>query len=140
MGLTDNKGNKIMQDPQPKFTKKQIRDKLYYLKKTGQTNKHKRYLRQYRDYHSSDEEEEEEEEEEPEQNPEDPNEEDPEDPYFILTEREYNTLAHHIKASFPNPNDMEILQDFFNQINGDENLLKQIMDYFKDREKVKQQR
>jgi hypothetical protein len=123
--------NQIKQDIQPKFTKKQIRDKLYYLKKTGQTNKHKRYLRQYRDYHSSDEDE-----EEPEETNEDP--EDPEDPDFILTEREYNTLAHHIKASFPNH--MEILQDFFNQINGDENLLKQIMDYFKDREKVKQQR
>jgi hypothetical protein len=35
---------------------------------------------------------------------------------------------------------MEILQEFFNQTNGDENLLKQIMYYFKDREKVKQQR
>jgi len=131
--MLKNQIRQQQQETQPTFTKKQIRDKIYYLKKTGQTNKHKRYLRQYRDYHSSDEDE-----EEPEQNPEYPNEEDPEDPDFILTEREYNTLAHHIKTSFPNH--MEILQDFFNQINGDENLLKQIMDYFKDREKVKQQR
>ena len=38
------------------LTKKQIRDKLHYLKKTGQHNKYKRYLKQYRDYHSDDEE------------------------------------------------------------------------------------
>ena len=133
MGLTDNKGNKIMQETQPKFSKKQIRDKLYYLKKTGQTNKHKRYLRQYRDYHSSDEEEADDRE-----NTTEEDHEEPEDPDFILSEREYNTLAHHIKASFPNH--MEILQEFFNQINGDENLLKRIMNYFKDRETVKQQR
>jgi len=37
------------------LSKRQIRDKLHYLKKTGQTNKYKRYLRQYRDYHSEDE-------------------------------------------------------------------------------------
>jgi len=39
------------------LSKKQIRDKLHYLKKTGQTNKYKRYLKQYRDYHSEDEDE-----------------------------------------------------------------------------------
>jgi hypothetical protein len=39
------------------LSKRQIRAKIYYLKKTGQTNKYKRYLKQYRDYHSEDEDE-----------------------------------------------------------------------------------
>lgn len=38
------------------LSKKQIRNKLYYLKKTNQINKYKRYMKKYRDYDSDDDE------------------------------------------------------------------------------------
>lgn len=112
------------------LTKKQIRDKIYYLKKTGQNGKYKRYLRQYRDYHSSDEEEE---PEENQQNTTEIEEEDNDD--FILPESEYDLLRESLKADFPNH--IETLQHFFNLIKGNEDLLKKIMYFFKDRQTAK---
>ena len=49
--------------PTTTLSQRQITNKIYYLKKSGQKNKYKRYMKQYRDYHSSDEDEEEKEKE-----------------------------------------------------------------------------
>jgi len=124
------------------LTKKQIRDKIYYLKKTGQTGKYKRYLKQYRDYHSSDEEEEPEEnqqntteiEEEPEENQQNTTEIEEDNDDFILPESEYDLLREALKTDFPNH--IETLQHFFNLIKN-EDFLKKIMYFFKDRQTAK---
>lgn len=117
----------------PKFSKKQIRDKLYYLKKTGQTNKWKRYMRQYRDYHSEDEEDQPEEENHSEEE-ENYSEEEKEDGY-MLTEKKYKIIGDAIKTDY-NPTQIQTLQSFFNTVNEDKNLLNNIMYYFKDRKTI----
>lgn len=116
----------------PKFSKKQIRDKLYYLKKTGQNNKWKRYMREYRDYHSSDEDETEEEENHSEEN----YSEEENEGRYILTEKDYNIIGDAIKNDY-NTIQILTLEKFFNQVNGNKNLLNKIMFYFKDRQNIK---
>lgn len=103
----------------PKFTKRQIRSKLYYLKKSGQTNKYKRYLRQYRDYHSEDEEE----------------DQLDDNSNFILSDDDYEKIRKALITDFK-PLQIETLQKFFNMIGKNKNLLQDIIYFFKDRMKL----
>jgi hypothetical protein len=135
------------------LSKRQIRAKIYYLKKTGQANKYKRYLKQYRDYNSEDEEDQPEEEtlkptktigggiyystkqqeEEPEETEE--LEEEPEEveSNFLLPEMKYNEIHYKLIKSL-NPQEIDILQTFFNKTT--EEGIQTIWKYFKDRQTI----
>lgn len=117
------------------LTKKQIRDKIYYLKKTGQTSKYKRYLKQYRDYHSEDEEEKPEEEnysEEEENNTDDENL----DNKFILKDSAYYNIDETLKKTL-DKTQIEFLQSIFDKIIVNKIIMNNLYSYFKDRHQVK---
>jgi hypothetical protein len=117
------------------LTKKQIRDKIYYLKKTGQTSKYKRYLKQYRDYHSEDEEEKPEEEnysEEEENNTDDENL----DNKFNLKDSAYNNIDEALKETL-DKSQLEFLQSIFDNLIVDKNVMNNLYNYFKDRHQLK---
>jgi hypothetical protein len=117
------------------LTKKQIRDKIYYLKKTGQTNKYKRYLKQHRDYHSEDEDEEPEEQnysKEEENNTDDENL----DEKFNLNYTEYKKFDENINEIL-DKNQLEFLQTFFDTQITDKNILMKLYEYLNDRQKIK---
>jgi hypothetical protein len=114
------------------LTKRQVRAKIYYLKKTGQMNKYKRYLRQYRDYNSEDEDEDdkktlkitktiEEEEEEEEENK------------YLLPEKIYKTIYDSFE-SVCNTQEMDFLQSIFN--NTTEDSIQNLWKFFRDRQIV----
>jgi hypothetical protein len=136
------------------LSKRQIRAKIYYLKKTGQTNKYKRYLKQYRDYNSEDEEDYKEttdnkplkptktigggiyystkqQEEEPEETEE--LEEEPEEveSNFLLPEMKYNEIHYKLIKSL-NPQEIDLLQTFFNKTT--EKGIQTLWKFFKDRQ------
>jgi hypothetical protein len=127
------------------LSKRQIRAKIYYLKKTGQTNKYKRYLKQYRDYTSEDEEEQPEEKTIKPAKPDSKKEiiagkyysvepeEDENENNFLLSNNEYNKILDKIKNN-NNSLEVDFLQSFFNQAN--EKGINTLWKFFRDRQKI----
>ena len=123
------------------LTPRQIRAKIYYLKKTGQTGKYKRYLRQYRDYNSEDEEElispigegiYSPNQHEPNKD-EDKQEIDEEADGYILLEEVYNNTLDKIKKHYTN-SEVNFLQSFFNKTN--KKGIQTLWDFFRDRQTI----
>ena len=136
------------------LSKRQIRAKIYYLKKTGQTNKYKRYLKQYRDYNSEDEEDYKEptdnkplkptktiggglyystkqQEEEPEETEEPEEEPEEVESKYLLPEESYSNILSKFKSCY-NPQEIDLLQSLFNQTN--EKGIQTLWKFFKDRQ------
>jgi len=123
------------------LTKRQVRAKIYYLKKTGQMNKYKRYLRQYRDYNSDDEDENENDKknrkitktiEEEADETEDEDEDETENKY-LLSEKIYETIINSFERVY-NPQEMDFLQSIFN--NTTEDGIQTLWKFFRDRQTI----
>jgi len=113
------------------LSKRQIRAKIYYLKKTGQMNKYKRYLRQYRDYNSEDEDADDDDDKKT-LNKTIEEEEETENKY-LLSEKIYETIIDSFESVY-NPQEMDFLQSIFNKTTEDG--IQTLWKFFRDRQIV----
>jgi len=105
-----------------KYTKRQITKKIYYAKKTN-PKKYERLMRTYRDWHPSDEEQSDDEQTTKSK------------PTFLLTDDEYDNIRKALNVDFREPQ-IETLQKLFNN----ETLLENVINFFKDRNLLKQEK
>ena len=123
---TTKEPNIAIKEADKKYTKKQIAKKIAYAKKTN-PKKYERLMKTYRDWHPSDEEQSDEEETIESKDT------------FILTDNEYNTIRKALNVDFQE-GQIETLQKLFNKISNNDKLLQNVVNYFKDRSKIEEEK
>ena len=115
--IKDNNNNIAIKEADKKYTKTQITKKIYYAKKTN-PKKYERLMKTYRDWHPSDEEL-----------------SDDDKQSFLLTDDEYENIRKALNIDFQEKQ-IEKLQKLFNN----KNLLENVINFFKDRNLLQQQK